>query len=487
VAHADRGSSRQFAVSEVEVPLRALSRLEPLIGEDRYLDLQRAGATARSSLRGRSIWNVSSTPTGGGVAEMLQVLVGYTLDAGVDIRWLVMSGDQEFFTVTKRMHNRLHGMPGDGGPLGAAEARKYRSVTDSSAASVLERVRSGDVVLLHDPQTAGLVPRLADAGARVIWRCHIGRETANDWTEEAWWFLRPFLEASAAYVFSLREYVPEWIDAGKVSVIPPSIDPFSPKNQDLPDEKVFDILRRIGVLAVDEGGDADTSFVRRDGRLGRVERHASILAGEGPLLDPSDRLVLQVSRWDRLKDMAGVMEGFVSRVGGRVDAHLALVGPSAAEVQDDPEGAEVVGECVAAWEGLPAQARRRVHLVTLPMEDVDENAAMVNALQRHATVIVQKSLAEGFGLTVAEGMWKSKAVVASAVGGIAKQIEPGTGVLLEDPADLDAFGDTLASLLERPDEIARLGQRARRHVLDGYVGDMHLIRYAKLIQSVAPG
>ena len=166
---------------------------------------------------------------------------------------------------------------------------------------------------------------------------------------------------------------------------------------------------------------------------------------------------------------------------GRADAQLALVGPSTPGVTDDPEGVEVFAACVAAWEALPSEARERVRLVTLPMDDVDENAAMVNALQRHATVIVQKSLAEGFGLTVAEGMWKARAVLASRVGGIAEQIAPGTGLLLEDPTDLSTFGEILAALLAHPAEIAELGAQARRHVLEGFVGDEHLMRYAHLI------
>jgi trehalose synthase len=121
------------------------------------------------------------------------------------------------------------------------------------------------------------------------------------------------------------------------------------------------------------------------------------------------------------------------------------------------------------------------------MDDIDENAAMVNSLQRHATVVVQKSLEEGFGLTVAEGMWKGRAVVASNVGGIADQIAPGTGVLLEDPTDLSAFAQAVASLLERPDELSHLGARARQHVLDGFVGDAHLIRYARLMEALVSG
>jgi trehalose synthase len=185
--------------------------------------------------------------------------------------------------------------------------------------------------------------------------------------------------------------------------------------------------------------------------------------------------------------MAGVMTGFASHVAGRVNAHLALVGPSIGDVTDDPEEAEVFAECVSAWHELKTEARRRVTLVTLPMDDIDENAAMVNALQRHSTAIVQKSLEEGFGLTVAEAMWKAKAVVASNVGGIAEQIVPGTGIVLEDPSDLDAFGSALAGLLRHPDEIAELGARAHRHVREGFLGDKHLIRYASLMEQLATG
>jgi trehalose synthase len=193
-------------------------------------------------------------------------------------------------------------------------------------------------------------------------------------------------------------------------------------------------------------------------------------------------MVVQVSRWDRLKDMQGVMEGFGQSVLDHSDAHLVLAGPSVDDVVDDPEGAEVFAECVALWDSLDENTRRRVKLVTLPMEDVDENAAIVNAIQRHATVVVQKSLMEGFGLTVSEAMWKGKAIVASRVGGITSQIEHGAGILLDDPADLTSFGGTLSKLLADPAEIERLGIRARQEVLKDFLGDTHLIRYAHLIQ-----
>ncbi len=476
--------AEEDTVKQIQVPIRALSRFEPLIGATRYRELRQAATLASQLLQGVTVWNVSSTAAGGGVAEMLQVLVGYTLDADVDIRWLVMNGDPEFFSITKRIHNRLHGAAGDRGRLSDNEKAHYTATTAANVDSAISRVRPGDVVLLHDPQTAGMAGAFARAGAKVIWRCHVGRKSTNQWTEEAWSFLRPHLEFCEVYIFSLREYVPSWMEVSKVRVIPPSIDPFSPKNEDLSASDVTRILRRIGLLERGAQG-RSSGFVRGDGSTGQVKRKAAIVSEGVSGLNADTPLVVQVSRWDRLKDMAGVMRGFAHSVSEGVDAHLALVGPSVADVADDPEGAEVFADCMANWEELAIEARRRVTLVTLPMDDIDENAAMVNAIQRHATVIVQKSLVEGFGLTVAEGMWKAKAVVASSVGGITGQVVPGTGILLEDPTDLVTFGDTLAELLARPGDIVSLGSSARQHVLEGFVGDKHLILFARLIAELS--
>ena len=469
-----------YAVREVEVPDRSIARFAPLIGSDRYAEFRSAAEGSAARLAGRTVWNINSTAAGGGVAEMLEVLVGYIRDAGIDIRWDVISGDAEFFAVTKRIHNRLHGAAGDDGDLAGPEAAHYGRVTAANAADVVRRIRPGDVVLLHDPQTAGMASSLVEAGARVVWRCHVGRDGTNEWTDEAWAFLRPHLAPCEAFIFSRRAYVPSWIDDALVHVIPPSIDPFSPKNQDMAEADVIAALGAVGIFG-DVVGTGSATYLRNDGTPGRIGRRAAIVR-DGPPITPDVPLVVQVSRWDHLKDMRGVMDGFATAVPGRCDAHLALVGPQMEAVTDDPEGLQVFAECLAAWDALPAAARSRVSLVSLPMDDVDENAAMVNALQRHATVVVQKSLREGFGLTVAEGMWKGRAVVASRVGGIIDQVSPGTGVLLDDPADLDAFGAVLVDLLGRPDEIAALGDRARRHVLDNFVGDRHLERYASLIE-----
>jgi trehalose synthase len=182
--------------------------------------------------------------------------------------------------------------------------------------------------------------------------------------------------------------------------------------------------------------------------------------------------------------MAGVLRGFAEHVVPAGPGYLMLVGPTVDEVSDDPEGAEVYAECLQRWHALPARARERILLVTLPMDDVDENGAVVNAIQRHAAVIVQKSLAEGFGLTVAEGMWKARPVVGSAVGGIQDQLVDGTGVLLPDPGDLDAFGATVRRLLDHPAEAHRLDRRAQAHVRDNFLPDRHLLRYAELFGAL---
>ena len=467
-------------VHSVEVPRRPVSRLEPVIGAPRYADLARAADQVRQMLAGRTIWNVNSTAAGGGVAEMLQVLVGYVQDLGIAIGWLVITGDAGFFAITKRLHNQIHGSL-SGAPLGAADAAHYAQMLTANAVELAARVQPGDVVLLHDPQTAGLAAALAQAGARVVWRCHIGVDWEDEVTRAGWDFLRPHLAAAEAYVFSRQTYVPSWIPADKAWIVQPSIDPFSPKNQQLAADTVRAILVKLGVLD-GPAPMAPATFVRRDGDMDTVTRPAAIV-GEGRP-GPDDPVLVQVSRWDRLKDMAGVMRGFAEHVVPGGDGYLMLVGPAVTEVSDDPEGAAIYGECLLQWRGLSPAARRRILLITLPLDDIDENAAMVNALQRHATAIAQKSLAEGFGLTVLEGMWKGRPVIGSAVGGIIDQIAEGTGILLPDPADLTAFGSAARLLLGDPDQAARIGQAAHAHIREQYVGDVHLLRYAMLLSTL---
>jgi trehalose synthase len=470
-------------VRQVELEPLAPHRLEALVGPARTEQFQAAAAAARELLAGRRVLNVNSTATGGGVAELLQTLLTYALGVGVKAEWAVIDGNPPFFEVTKRLHNHLYGTPGDGGPLGDAARGPYEATLAENTDGLRSLINPSDIVVLHDPQTAGLAAVAREAGAVVVWRCHVGRDTANPYTDEGWAFLRPYIEAAHAYVFSRAAFIPDWIEPARAVVIPPSIDPFSSKNEELAPDQVRSVLQYAGVLAGD--GDPRITFTRRDGSTGRLQRRAHLLDA-GPPPDADTPLVVQVSRWDRMKDMPGVLRGFVEHVAGGRDAHLMLVGPDVRGVEDDPEGGAVQAECVEAWRQLPSEVARQVHLVCLPMVDPDEQAVIVNALQRHASVVTQKSLAEGFGLTVTEAMWKRRPMVASRVGGIGDQIRDGVeGLLIEDPEDLAAFGRAVALLLDDDALAASLADAAHQRVFDEYLGDLHLERYGELFAALS--
>lgn len=464
------GQDREMAEPrDIEVTAISPQRLSYLIGSSRLDSLVRAAEQTRATLRGNRVWNLSATSAGGGVAEMLHTLVGYSLGCGVDTRWVVIDGDADYFKITKRLHNRLHGTVGDTGGLGPSEADHYEAVLNENAVALINRIHEGDVVVLHDPQTVGLAEPLTERGARVVWRCHIGTERSNAHTEQAWNFLQRYLSSCCTYVFSHSGFVPRFLADADLAIIAPSIDPHAAKNRRLSGAQVHKLLVRIGLF--DDGNASVRSL-------------GAVLGGGGPI-SADDRVVVQVSRWDHLKDMQGVLEGFARKSTRQGDVRLALVGPAVDAVSDDPEGATVLEECLTFWENLSSKQRSAVRLITLPMDDFELNALMVNAIQRHAAVVVQKSLQEGFGLTVAEAMWKSRPVVASAIGGIVDQVAPGTGILLSDPSDLDTFAETLDDLLAQPEKMAALGRRARERIRSEFLSDRHLVDYARLIEHVA--
>jgi trehalose synthase len=462
----------------VQIPSHPLARFEPLLG-DRFAHVEEVAAEARQRLRGRAIWHVNSTMRGGGVAELLHGLLPYVRGAGIDTRWVVLREQSEFFTLTKRIHNNLHGNSGDGGELGSAERHLYEGCLADSARHFSSLVRPGDVAFLHDPQTAGLVGAAREAGATVIWRCHIGSDEPNEAALRAQSFLRPYVSEADACVFSRDQYrwpaldgVPSWIQA-------PSIDPFSPKNQELDADTVEAILGTIGLAAREPA--APPAFTRTDGTPDRVERGAEVL--QAAPLEEGDGLIAQISRWDRLKDPRGLLTGF-ERYLADGDLHLLLAGPATAAVSDDPEGAAVWDEIKSAWEDLPGGLRPRVHLASLPMDDLDENAAIVNALQRRADVVVQKSLAEGFGLTVAEAMWKERPVIGSRVGGIQDQIVDGVSGVLIDPTDLEGLAAAIVAIRTDPDRAASLGEQAKARVTERFLAATSLAEYAELLFSL---
>jgi len=472
-------------VHEVEVRTRSFDRFHDVANADQMQRLAEMGPSMRTRMEGRANWHVNTTASGGGVAEMLRQHVAYGRGFGIDVRWAVISGGPDFFRITKRLHHALHGARGDGSPLGEKERGIYEETLRQNAVELDARVRPRDVVVLHDPQTAGLAPHLLRLGVLVIWRCHIGVDAANEETERGWDFLRPYLEGVPGLVFSRSQYVPSCFERERAHIIQPSIDAFSPKNWELDEDSIHTILVHVGLVEGPPPSHNVHTFRRSDGTPGRVERRADVIRfGRAPTWERP--LIVQVSRWDPLKDPVGVMHGFATLSNGAAgQADLVLAGPDVRSVSDDPEGAQVFEAVEQAWRALPDAVRNRIHLASLPTDDVEENAVMVNALQRHATVVVQKSLQEGFGLTVTEAMWKGRPVVASGVGGIQDQIEDGvSGLLLKDPSDLDAYAEALRRLLDNPDHAARLGAAARERAIELYLDARHLWLMGSLVEQL---
>ncbi len=465
-------------VYETAVESRSPDRLLGMVEAGDRERFESAVERLRRPLAGHTLWHINSTAEGGGVAELLRSNLGYVRGAGFDVRWLILEGDPPFFQITKRIHNRLHGDMGDLGALGHEELAHYRRVTEANLEAASALVRDGDVIVVHDPQPAGLVPPLVASGARVIWTCHVGVDVTNDVMRSAWDFLRSFVDEAHAYVFTRNAYVWEGLDPSRVRLIPPCIDPLSSKNRPITPE-IRDAIMAVTGLAKPVAG-AEPDFERHDGTTGHVVRRADVL--ELMPVPPGAPIVTQVSRWDRLKDPVGVLLGFAD--AGVEGAHLILAGPSANSVADDPEAGAVLTQLRDTWLAQRMTRRERIHIANLPTADVDENAVIVNALQRRADVVVQKSLAEGFGLTVTEAMWKGRPVVAGRVGGIVEQIDDGVHGVLIDPRDLGTFGQALYGLFEDPDRAAALGRAAHERVRDRFLPPHYLAANLDVIEAV---
>ena len=467
------------ALTEVPIGAGPPERFAAILG-DRAAEVYAEVSRAAEALRGRVVWHINSTSRGGGVAEMLHSHLSYARGAGIDVRWLVVDGTAPFFEVTKRIHNRLHESEGDGEPLGDEARAAYTANLTAAGAAASVLISPGDIVFLHDPQTAGLAESVKALEAHVVWRCHIGVDQPGPLAREAWDFLRPYLRPAEALVFSRREFVWEGLEEARIWIVPPTIDAFSPKNQELDAPTVEAILAAGGMT--DSRAPVAPVFTRGDGSPGRVDRESRRTeAGRIPAVVP---LITQVSRWDRLKDPIGLLHCFADHVSDS-SAHLALIGPDVEAVLDDPEGKEVLAEVVGEWEQLPDVVRERVHLVSLPMDDLEENAAMVNAIQRRSDIVVQKSLAEGFGLTVAEAMWKSRPVVAGRIGGIQDQIVDGeSGLLVDDPADLAGVGRALDSLLADPEFARQMGRRAHERIAEKFLAIDRMLDYFRNLERL---
>ncbi|SDP40327.1 glycosyltransferase [Lentzea jiangxiensis] len=424
--------------------------------------LRRAAERLARKLGPRRIWHVNSTPAGGGVAELLWSSIARQQSLGLPVGWLIADAEPEFFQLTKRIHHGLHNRCA--AEFTAEDARLYRDVTARSAKQLLEYVRPGDVVLLHDPQTAGIAPHLLDAGVKVVWRSHIGTTERGAAVAAAWNFLRPYVEVIPTCVFTIAGFAPAYLSPAQVTAVTPSIDPEAPKNRDLSPQQCRELLRRAGLT-------------------GAPDEAVGYAVQDQPL--PADApVVTQVSRWDPLKDMTGVLRSFAEHVP---TGHLLLAGPDPADIPDDPEGAGIFAEVCRMRESLPPDVRRRVHLCVLTLADQTTNALVINAIQRSSTIIVQKSLEEGFGLTVTEAMWKSRPIVATSVGGLTAQLVDGSSGLLVDPTDSLAFASSVNSLLADETRAARLGAAAHDRCRDRFLVDRELGDYLNLYRTALDG
>lgn len=370
-------------------------------------------------LRGKSVKHINSTSVGGGVAEILNKMVPLMLCLNVDVKWDVIKGGQKYFDVTKKFHNALHG--------------KHENVTEDdfdvfmkTSCENMEAITDyGDIVFVHDPQPIAIVSK--KSGNKWIWRCHID---VSDPDKKVWKFLMNFIPKYDAVVFSAPGFSKRNFPLRQF-LIAPSIDPLSDKNKELPPEVIDSVLMKYGILK-------------------------------------DKPIITQISRFDRLKDPVGVIEAYL-KVKKYIDCRLILAGGTAA---DDPEGIKVFEEVKEK-----AAKDKDIHILLLSHNDIE-----VNALQRASTIIIQKSLKEGFGLTVAEALWKSKPVVASNVGGIPLQITHKHSGLLCHSVDGAAFA--IKQFLNSPEYAKKLGENGREHIKNNYLITRHLKDYLLLSLSL---
>jgi trehalose synthase len=434
-------------------------------------------------LKGRTLWMINSTARGGGVAEMLPSMLQLLRDLGISTQWAVIeSEDPAFFSITKRLHNLIHG---EGDPALSAEDRSvYEAVNRRNAEALEGRIKPGDILAVHDPQPMALAAMLKEKlEIPTVWRCHIGLDQENAATRAAWGFLEPYAAAYDHAIFSAPEYIPPFL-TDRSTIIHPAINPLSDKNRDLHLRRLVQILSNSALVS-NPGPMVPTPFHDQVQRF-QGDGHywpANMWDDIGLLTRP---IVTQVSRWDRLKGFVPLLEAFahmkykIYQRGGaqgwenrrRLDlVRLVLAGPDPASIQDDPEGQEVVAELEAAYLELDPILQDDVALITLPMRSAEQNALIVNALQRASTLVVQNSLREGFGLTVTEAMWKRVPILTnSAACGPRQQVRNGLdGQLIEDPSNVEELANTLESMLSEAVARDSWGESAQRRVHQNFL------------------
>ena len=395
---------------EEEIYLQSRSRIrdyEPVVGRSNLDELR----ILADELSGKVIQYVNSTFVGGGVSEILEHMIPLLNQLGVDARWNVIQGNEGFFEVTKKFHNALHG---NGEMVSADDFALFSEVTELN----LEELRFyGDILYIHDPQPIGLIAKKKEIARKWIWRCHIDVSKPD---KKVWEFLRSFVVDYDAAVFSSPRFAQQL--PIRQFLITPSIDPLSDKNRELDSGTIDFVLKKYG------------------------------LTSDKPM-------ILQVSRFDRLKDPLGVIAAF-KMVKKSIDCQLVLAGGTAT---DDPESEEVLEEVRTAAEG-----DSDIHVLLIPPDSDLE----INALQRAATIIMQKSLKEGFGLTISEALWKAKPVVATAVGGIPLQVKNKfTGLLCYT---VEGAAYALRQLLSNPEFAGKLGENGKEHIRQNFLITSHL-------------
>lgn len=395
------------------------------VAPDRILD-ELEGLGTR--LRGARVLHLNATSYGGGVSELLRSAVPLLNDLGLVADWKIISGDEPFFRATKAVHNGLQGAPRG---LTTVERAVFQANTERNAALLEERY---DLVFIHDPQPAGIRRFHGRDDARWVWRCHIDTSSPNP---EVWAFVRDYLADYDAAVFTMAEFVPPDFPIERVEIIPPAIDPLSPKNMPLPETTTREVLAWIGI-------------------------------------EPDRPLVAQISRFDPWKDPLGVIAAYRIVRQQMPGLQLALIGSMAL---DDPEGWEVYEQIRVASETDPL-----IHVFT---NLTGVGNIEVNAFQRLADVVVQKSLREGFGLVVAEALWKGTPVVGGRAGGIPLQLQDGAGGYLVD--GVEECAAAIARLLGDPAGAAALGERGRERIREHFLLPRLLLNELSLVAELLDG
>ena len=396
-----------------------LEQYIPFVGEETIFELY----LLSKKLKGIKVLHVSSTYKGGGVAEILHRMVPLMNELEIETDWKVLEGDEKFFTFTKKLHNLLHIPCGE--CIDSEEIVYYLKTTYENFKKI--DTENYDIIFIHDPQPMGLIIKKRP-GQKWIWRCHVDTSTPDP---QAWDFLENFLNAYDACVFHMPEFIYEKIRIPTYTVRP-SIDPLHPKNIDLSEKEIKTTLTKFGI-------------------------------------DPKKPIIVQVSRFDKLKDPFGVFEAF-KLVRKKYDCQLILAGSFA---PDDPEGEGVYKDLLNI-----TSDEKNVFVLNLPPDSHRE----INAFQRGATVVVQKSLKEGFGLVVSEAMWKSKPVVGSNVGGIKRQIVHGvTGYLVNS---IEGAAVRIKQLLANKEFRDNMGLHAKERVRHRFLIIRHLRDYLLLIYKI---